>query len=169
MYEVVGCSDCRALWIREGDAETAECPRCGRTHDVDKLRALAETDSADAARDARTRLLAERADHGDDVAAFSELKGDVEAAGVPDATYLNAHDLDEEAIDAQATTDGTRDRSPRQLVLAAIDSCETPTRDAILDRVAEHGLARAEADDVLTRLTDTGHAIREGETFRVVE
>ena len=59
MYVVVGCSACHALWIREDDGTTATCPGCRRTHQVSRLRPLFSSDSIDAARDARTQLLAD--------------------------------------------------------------------------------------------------------------
>ena len=49
MYAVVGCSNCRALWVVEDRPETTQCPRCRTSHRFGRLKAFAETDSADAA------------------------------------------------------------------------------------------------------------------------
>ena len=62
MYAVVGCTDCENLWLLTDPhaAETATCPRCGRTHRTKKLRRFVEEESREAARQARSALLAKQ-------------------------------------------------------------------------------------------------------------
>lgn len=66
MYYVVGCSDCSALWILEGEQETTVCRSCGTRHDTDGLKRFIETEEKAVAREARAEMLAERAGHGDE-------------------------------------------------------------------------------------------------------
>ncbi len=170
MYEVVGCPDCRSLWIREGEAETAECPRCRRTHEVANLRALAETETARAARDARTRLLAERAGHEPgEVADFSSLDPAAEADVVSDAAYLRAHDIDPELGGDEPEPASSDDCSPRDVVLEAVDTDRKTSRAEILDRVEPADVDATEAEAILGRLADTGYVIKDGESYRRVE
>lgn len=61
-FAVVGCRDCRALWIVEGQPETTGCPRCGTRSRFDQLRRFAETDAIGEARRIRAALLADRSD-----------------------------------------------------------------------------------------------------------
>lgn len=80
MYRVVGCPDCRSLWITEPGGDTAQCPSCRQQHAIEALRTLAETETIDAARDARSRLLAERAGYEQTVSTFTEAAADLETA-----------------------------------------------------------------------------------------
>ena len=97
MYSVVGCRECRALWIVEGRPETTQCPRCRRRHQFSKLRAFAETDDADDAARVRSSMLAERADDGE----FVDPEAvDVDGVGMDDVEYLSASGIDPDAVSA---------------------------------------------------------------------
>jgi len=88
MYAVVGCTDCSALWLVEGRQQTAQCQRCGKTHQFEKLKKFVETDDEDHAREVRASMLANRQDHGEafaEVDSFSELESQVDDAIVDDA------------------------------------------------------------------------------------
>ena len=61
MYAVVGCSECSALWILDGQPDRTECPRCGRSHSADRLKRFVETDDKDHAREVRASTGRERA------------------------------------------------------------------------------------------------------------
>ena len=95
MYAVVGCTDCAALWlISDPDSsKTAQCPRCGRRHQVKKLRRFFESDDRDAARLAGTELLAKKqgaADSVDGLDSVAEMERQVDEPVVDDRTYLEA-------------------------------------------------------------------------------
>lgn len=167
MYEVVGCPDCRAIWIRSGEADTAQCTRCRKTHDLSRLRTLASAKSVEAARDARSQLLTERSDQGqDNVADFSTLTDAVGEAGVTDDEYLVAHDIDPETV--EQSDDRTPERSVRETVLHVIDDEEAPTRERIVARTGEHGMTRTETIATIDRLVDAGEVLRtDGELRRL--
>lgn len=171
MYEVVGCGDCRAVWIREGAAETSTCPRCGTRHDVDRLRALAATETADAAREARTEILTERSQGDDaDVAGYVELEDEVEHAGMSETTFLTASGIDSEAVaDAaeRATETGARlDRLQR--VREAIETVGEPTEAAIVEAAEADDVPPEAARRILERLVQRGEAIRTDGRYRLL-
>ena len=60
MYAVVGCNECDALWVVEGRPESTSCPRCEKRHRFGKLKKFYESEHADEAREARSRLFATR-------------------------------------------------------------------------------------------------------------
>lgn len=66
MYYVVGCSDCSAYWILEGEQETTTCRSCGTRHKVKKLKRFIESPDKAVVREARAELLAEKAGYGDE-------------------------------------------------------------------------------------------------------
>lgn len=70
MYSLVGCSDCNALWILEGEQETTTCRSCGKRHQVDSLRKFVETEVKEVARERRAEMLADRAGHGEEYRSF---------------------------------------------------------------------------------------------------
>ena len=70
MYYLVGCPDCSALWILEGEQETTMCRSCRTRHQVDSLRRFVETEEKVVATEARAEILAERSGHGDDYTPF---------------------------------------------------------------------------------------------------
>lgn len=171
MYEVVGCVDCRAVWIREGAAETSTCPRCGTRHRVDRLRSLAETETADAAREARTEILAERSQGDDaDIAGYVELDDAVEHAGMSEMVFLTASGIDAEAVaDAgeRATETGERlDRLRR--VRTAVETVEEATEAAIVDAADADDVPPDEARRILERLVQRGEVVRTEGRYRLL-
>lgn len=168
MYKVVGCSSCHALWIRSGDAESAQCSRCGKTHQVEKLRTLASHETAEAARDARSRLLVAKSNEDiEDVADFSSVIDAVEESGVSDDEYLSAHGIDPDSItDPDATAPITRNR--QETVRHVLGVVEEPTREAIARTCEGHGVPREAALDVLDRLERDGTIIEEDGRYREV-
>lgn len=163
MYAVVGCSACHAIWILSDAGATAQCPRCRRTHDRDRLRTFAETESAEAARDARSRVLAERSDHGDDAAGFSSLVDAADAAGVDDDAYLTAHDIDVSELDREES--GTR-RSLPDAVRDVVDAMDTATHDRVLDRLDAEGRDRERVATALDRLVEEGELLHVDDVYR---
>ncbi|MDZ7731364.1 MAG: DUF5817 domain-containing protein [Natrialbaceae archaeon] len=55
MYSVVGCSECKALWVVEGRPATSQCPQCGTRRPFDARRQFVTTDEPDHAREVRSR------------------------------------------------------------------------------------------------------------------
>ena len=161
MYAVVGCSSCAALWVVETDVETTGCPRCGRRHRFSQLKQFVTTEDADAARQARTAMLADRQDAGD-VAADLAAAGDaVDAPVVEDEEYLAGAGIDPETVvgdDEAAPTDR------RAVVEAAVRELPAPSEAAIVEYAADHGVDASAARSVLQRLVREGHVTaREGE------
>lgn len=133
MYAVVGCNACSALWVVEGRPETTGCPRCGKRHRYEKLRKFAEHDTASAAKEARSRLLAGReGDHHIDD--FETLGREAMEAGMDDDEYLQKAGVDPDPV-AEA---GERIRSP---------SDARSRLDVVRDALREDGATAAEVAD----------------------
>lgn len=170
MYRVVGCRDCRALWVIEDHPETTQCPRCRTRHPVDRLRAFAETESADAAREARSRLLADR--EGEELADDFETLGRAAMdAGPDEEAYLEASGVDSDAVAEAAERDagsGSGSGSRREVVLDALRALEEPTAEDVADYAAERGVPREWTEDALDRLARRGEVTRSGGRYRLL-
>lgn len=168
MYRVVGCGGCGALWIIEGRPETSECPRCGARRPLDRRRTLFESEEADAAREARGRLLAERQD--DTGESFADLADAVDDAGPDDETYLAESGVDPAAA-AEAgdrATASTPGRSREETVRAAIREAEAPTHATIEQYCEARGVPPEMAADLLEKLVSAGEVAREDGTYRLL-
>lgn len=167
MYEVVGCRECGELWIREGDAETATCPRCGRRFTVARLRTLGSAESAEVAREIRSNLLAERAEYGGIVAGYTDID---DQQTIDDEQYLTelGIDSDDVAEAGDRITDTPPNRSDREIVLETIDEVDRPSRDRIADEVEAQGLSKDGVETVLDRLRQAGEVTFDGEEYRRV-
>ena len=165
MYAVVGCSNCRALWVVEDHPETTRCPRCRTRHRFERLKAFAETDSADAAARARGELLAERADEGGFV---DPAAVDVDAVGMTEDAFLAASglDTDEVATAGDRADGGQGSRSRRQVVLDALADLEAPTGDDLRTYAAEHGVEAEYVDRALAKLERSGEVTRADGVYR---
>jgi hypothetical protein len=165
MYSVVGCSNCRALWVVEDGPETTQCPRCRTSHRFDRLKAFAETDSADAAVRARGELLAERADEGGFV---DPATVDAEAVGMSEEVFLAASGLDtgEVAAAGDRADSGQGSRSRRQVVLDALADLDAPTGDDLRTYAAEHGVEAEYVDRALSKLERSGEVTRSDGVYR---
>ena len=178
MYAVVGCTDCGNLWLLSDprESKTATCSRCGRRHQTKKLRRFFESDDRDAARQARSALLAKK--HGDSeafaqVAHVSELDRRVADAGIDDEEYLEQSGLDaEEVFDAgeQAkrgrASSGSVDRPTA--VKAAVREVERPTEDEIVAAASERGVPAEKARDLLEKLRRRGEVSESGGRYRLL-
>ncbi|ELZ94021.1 hypothetical protein C440_10388 [Haloferax mucosum ATCC BAA-1512] len=167
MYAVVGCTDCANMWLlsNPGESKTATCPRCGRRNQTKKLRRFFESEDRDAARQARSALLAKK--HGDseafaDVAHVSELGQQVEDAGIDDREYLEGAGLDaDEVFEAgakakhgQNSASGSTDRLT--IVREVIRDSDRPTEDEIVAAAGERGVPEERARDLLDKLRRRG-------------
>ncbi len=170
MYAVVGCDRCSALWVVEGRPDTTACPRCEKRHRVDGLRSLAEADTADAAREARSRLLAERSGADADLADFGAQGEAVAEAGVDEDAYLAAAGLDpDEVADAgEVATGSGGSTSPKAVVREALAALEEPTLEDVVARAAERDVDRAAVERVLARLRERGAVSESGGRYRLV-
>ncbi len=61
-YQVISCRDCGSPRIVEAKRKTSQCPRCGKSLDLDRVLVHAETDAIEEARDAVGQINARRAD-----------------------------------------------------------------------------------------------------------
>ena len=77
-YAAVGCAECGAVWIVDGEPTTTACPRCGKRHRFGDLRRFAESDDKDRVRDVRTSILADRSDVEGGFFSFGGADGDAE-------------------------------------------------------------------------------------------
>lgn len=174
MYAVVGCNACSNLWLVEGRQQTAQCSRCGKTHQFDRLKKFAETDDEDHARELRASMLANRSDHGDAFAAvdsFSELENEIDDAGVSDREYLEGSGLDaDEIADAGASTNeqagssGTR----KETVLDAIRTLDEPTESAVIDYATEHDVPADYVTRCLDKLAQQGEISQSASGYRLL-
>lgn len=176
MYAVVGCNECAAMWLLTdpGASDSANCPRCGKTHRTAKLKRFFESDDRDAAREARAALLAKK--HGDS-AAFaeiehvSELERAVDDAGIDDREYLEASGIDADAVSeaaARAEGGGSTSRSRTEILRDAVRAVDEPTEDAIVAHASERGVPADAARELLTKLTRRGELSESGGRYRVL-
>jgi predicted Rossmann fold nucleotide-binding protein DprA/Smf involved in DNA uptake len=165
MYAVVGCSNCRALWVVEDRPETSRCPRCRTRHRFERLKTFAETESADAAARARSELLAERADEGEFV---DPAAVDTDTVGMSEEAFLAASGLDAEEVAASGDrrAPGKGSRSRRQVVLEALEAHQAPTDDEVRAYAADHGVEAADVDRALSKLERAGEVTRSGGAYR---
>ncbi|WP_049902646.1 DUF5817 domain-containing protein [Halococcus agarilyticus] len=173
MYAVVGCGECSALWVVEGRPETTSCPSCGARHGYPKLTKFAETDTADAAREARTALLADRSDHApDDLDSFTTLETRTENERMDETTYLRESGLDAEAVtDAgEGATSGAASGTTSRLdtVRSAIDELDEPGEEAVIAYATAHDVPAEFAERALERLVRQGEASRTDGAYRLL-
>lgn len=174
MYAVVGCSECRSLWVAEGRPETSQCPRCGQRRQHAKRRKFVQTDDEDHAREVRSSMLANRQDHGDAFAeldSFAEMDRQVEDSGVDDETYLEASGVDSEAV---ASAGDRADRgvgggtSRKETVLQALRDLDEPTEADVVAYADERGVPADYTRRALEKLVRAGQATESRETYRLV-
>jgi hypothetical protein len=174
MYAVVGCSECDHLWLLSDprSAETATCPRCGRTHRTEKLRRLAEDKHREAARQARSALLAKR---GGDSEAFAEtahvaeMERGLDDSGVGDREYLAGSGLDPDAV--AAAGDHKRETSSRsriEVVRDALREQETPTAAEVAAYAESHGVPGGAATELLEKLAHSGEVSESNGGYRLI-
>jgi hypothetical protein len=175
MYAVVGCTECRALWLLDdpGTAETATCPRCGRRHQTSDLRRLYTADDRAAAREARAAILAERAGAADAFEATpstAELDDAAAEAVVDDREYLEAAGVDADAAAAagERATGGGERRTRPEVVRDAVARLDAPDEADVVAYAAEHGVPAEAAADLLARLVRRGEVSESGGTYRLL-
>lgn len=171
MYAVVGCDECSALWIVEGEPETSQCPRCGKTRGHHKRRKFVTTDDEDHAREVRSSMLASRQGHGDafaDLDSFAELDEQVEASGIDDETYLRESGLDVEEVQSADESDGGASKSRQEIVRAALDTLSEPTAEEIVEYSSERGVPESYTERALEKLVRAGEVTENGGVYRLL-
>jgi hypothetical protein len=173
MYAVVGCSDCRALWIVEGSPETSECPRCGTTRRHSRRREFLTTDDPDHAREVRASMLANRQGHGDafaDLDSFDEMETRLDDAGPDDETYLAGSGIDPDTVEAAGDRAGSSGgaQSRDDVVREALRELEAPDRDAVVAYAGDRGVAADYVETGLEKLRRAGEVTESGGTYRLV-
>jgi len=171
MYAVVGCTDCSSLWVIETGNETASCPRCGSRHRTDELRHFAEAEDPDAARDARSAIVANRRDAGDAAPSFGDLEAAIDGDAVDDEVRLEAAGIDPEAVaEAGERASGGDGGSPsrREVVLSALEQLDQPTDDEVRAYAEEHGVPGEYVDRALRKLVRAGEVTETGGGYRTL-
>ena len=165
MYSVVGCSECRHLWVVEGRPETSRCPRCRTHHRFESLKAFAETDTSDAAARVRSSMLADRADDGE---FLDPAEVDTESVGIDDEAYLSASGVDAAAAAAagERATDSGGSRSRRRVVLDALSDIEEPTAADVRAYAAEAGVPESYVETALEKLRRAGEVTESNGVYR---
>ncbi|WP_135661548.1 DUF5817 domain-containing protein [Halorhabdus rudnickae] len=172
MYAVVGCSECSALWVLEGRPETTQCPRCGTRRNFELRRKFAETEEADAAREIRAKMLAERQDLGeafDGLDSYAEMETRIEEAVIDDETYLESNGVDSDATAAagRRAGEGTGgSTSRRDTVIEAVERLDSPDEDDIVEYTTERGVPEGYARRALQSLVRSGEVSETGGCYR---
>jgi hypothetical protein len=159
MYAVVGCGDCKSLWVVSGRPETTRCPSCRKRHRFERLQKFAETDDADAAREARTTLLTGQSDHApDELDSFAELESRAETGGMSDEEYLERSGLDAERVSdaGERATETGSSKSRMDVVRAALADLDHPTEEEIVAHARERDVPAAFTERALERLVRRG-------------
>jgi DNA-directed RNA polymerase subunit RPC12/RpoP len=175
MYAVVGCNNCAARWLLENpdEADSAECPRCGKRHRTRKLKRFYQSEDRDQARQVRAAILAERAgerDAFDDLESVAEMEARLEDAGIDDDEYLAASGLDPDAVadagDRRRGQGTTRNRV--DVVRDAVRTADPPTEEAIVAYATDRGVPGDAARSVLERLVQRGEASESRGRYRLL-
>lgn len=171
MYAVVGCGDCRALWLVEGRPETSQCPRCGTTRGFEKRKQFVTTEDEDHAREVRAAMLAARQGREDafeDLDSFAELEAAVAEAGIDDETYLAASGLDVEAIAGAGETGDSGSRSREDIVRAALRELAEPTAEDVVAYASEYGVSEEYVRRTLSKFARAGEVSENRGVYRLL-
>lgn len=174
MYAVVGCGNCNAFWVVEGQPETTGCPRCGKRHRYAKLKRFVETEDPDEARQARAALLADRGGHGEtfsNLDSFADMERRLDESGIDDRTYLEASGLDPDTVaDAgeRAERGAGSTRSKRAIVTDALATLDRPTEAEIVTYAAERDVPVAYTERTLEKLRRRGDVAETEGRYRLL-
>ncbi|MFC6824393.1 DUF5817 domain-containing protein [Halopelagius fulvigenes] len=177
MYAVVGCNECGNMWLLSDPRaqKSANCPRCGKTHQTKKLRRFAEEEDRQAARQARAALLAKKRGDSEafaETAHVAELERLVEESGIDDREYLEGSGLDADAVDeaAERASKGSQTGSSNRLdvVRDALREGDQPTEEEVAAYAEERGIDGETARNVLERLVRRGDASESRGRYRLL-
>lgn len=173
MFAVVGCGECHALWIVEGQPERSQCPRCGKTRAWKKRRKFVTTDDENHARDVRATMLAERGGYDEqfaDVGSFADLEDAVADAGIDDETYLEAAGVDVSAVEdaADRIESGTSSQSREEVLREAIRTQESPSLADITAYASERGVPAERVEQLVEKLVRAGEVSEHRGQYRLL-
>lgn len=176
MYAVVGCNNCRMLWLLSDPraSKTAQCPRCGKTHQTKKLKQIFESDDRTAAQQARSALLAKKQGQSEafaDVDHVVDLESQTDQPVVDDREYLEAAGLDAEEVAAAGDQSAGGSKSRDKIVREAVDAAggdDRPTESEIVDYASERGVPTEKASELLIKLCRRGEASESGGRYRLL-
>jgi len=164
------------LWLLSDprDSKTAQCPRCGKTHQTKKLKQLFESDDRSAAQQARSALLAKKQGQSEafaDVDHVADLETQATDPAVDDREYLEAAGLDADTVaaagDQSAGGSQSRDEIIREAVEAA-GSDDQPTESEVVDYASQRGVPSEKASELLLKLCRRGEASESGGRYRLL-
>lgn len=171
MYAVVGCSECQALWIVEGNPERSQCPRCGTSRKYEKRKQFVTTEDENHAREVRASMLASRGGYDEEFAkldSFAELESAVEQAGVDDETYLEQSGVDPEEVATAGERQDTSGRSRKETVLEALAELDDPTREDILEYASQRDVPAEYTERALDKLVRAGEVSESRGVYRLL-
>lgn len=171
MYAVVGCRECRALWLVEGRPDTTRCPRCGTRRKFDRLRKLAETDDQVEARRARSALLSARQD--DDASSTTnqsdQTTGNRQNQGRGPCQPPVEGTAGSPRVGGTETTAHPPSGSSRvDVIRTALRVLESPDEAAVVSYATDRGIDPDAAADVLRQLVRSGEVTRQENCYRLV-
>lgn len=172
MFAVVGCGDCAAVWVVEGEPATTGCPRCGRRHRFASLRRLAEAEDEATARAARTAILADRHGTAEERPPDMALPDDLDGVGIDDETYLAGAGIDTSAVEAAGERAergrAAGGRSQIEIVRAALRDLDEPDAAAVVAYARDRGVPEAATRNLLAQLVEAGEAIVDSGQYRLL-
>ncbi|MFB6085508.1 MAG: DUF5817 domain-containing protein [Halodesulfurarchaeum sp.] len=169
MYAVVGCSNCRALWIVEGRPETTSCPRCRTRHQFERLKQFVRTEDREEAREVRAAMLAsaqDREEAYERLDSIGEMEEAIDSVGVGDEEYLTEHGLDPKAIADAGKASDSGSTSRRDRILDVIETLEEPTEEAILEYARDRGVPADAVRTALEKLARRGEIVEGPSGYR---
>ncbi len=128
-------------------------------------------ETADEAREARARLLADRHDTDEAVEAIESFVDlEIDAAAIDDETYLAAAGVDPDAVAAAGdrATETTGGHSRVEIVRDAVRSLDQPDADEIRTYATARGLDEDAVEQTLTQLVQAGTVTHSGGTYRLL-
>lgn len=176
MYAVVGCNNCSNIWLlSDADAaQTANCSRCGKTHQTRKLRRFFESDDHAEARQARAAILAGKQGANDEfqnVDSVAEMERQLDESGIGDREFLERSGFGTAQIDeieAASDVSQTSSRSRQDIVTDAIREYDRPTEEEIVAYATDHGVPAEAARTLLEKLTQRGEASESRGRYRLL-
>lgn len=176
MYTVVGCNECGNVWLLSDpdDAETAQCSRCGKRHQVEKLRRFHESGDREAARQVRSAMLARKGGASEAYAeldSVADMEGQLETVGVDDEEFLAGSGLDPEEVRAageRASGGGSGSTSRDEIVREAVEAADEPTEAGIVNYAVERGVPEDAARTLLERLRQRGEVSESRGRYRLL-
>ncbi|ATW87306.1 hypothetical protein halTADL_0493 [Halohasta litchfieldiae] len=176
MYAVVGCNNCSMLWLVSDptSSTTAQCPRCGKTHQTKKLNRFFESDDRTAAQQARSALLAKKQGDSEafaDVDHVADLEAQTDEPVVEDREYLEASGVDADAAAAAGDTSAGGSKSRDEIIREAVREAggkDRPTEAEIVSYTEQRGVPAEKAAELLIKLCRQGEASESGGRYRLL-